>query len=85
MALAETVKHVRDLLAGLSIDLEKAAHGNKAASQRVRTGTIKLEKIAKRYRKESIAAEKGGGKKSAAKKVAKHKVVKAKPKAKGKR
>lgn len=84
MALAETIKHVRELLCALSIDLEKAAHGNKAASQRVRTGTIKLEKIAKRYRKESIASEKSGSKK-VAKKAAKPKAGKAKPKAKGRR
>jgi hypothetical protein len=34
--------------------------GNKAASQRVRTGTIMLERIAKVFRKESIYAEKIG-------------------------
>lgn len=60
MGLNETVKHMRELLAGISVDLEKAAGGNKAASQRVRTGTIRLEKIAKNYRKESIHAEKSG-------------------------
>jgi DNA-binding protein H-NS len=61
MALNETIKHMRELLAAISVDLEKAAGGNKAASQRVRTGTIRLEKIAKNYRKESIHAEKMGG------------------------
>lgn len=83
MALHDTVKAMRELLAGLSIDLEKAAGGNKAASQRVRTGTIKLEKAAKKYRKESIVAEKASvGKKKAAKKTAPKKVVKAKAKKK---
>ena len=88
MGLQETVKRMRELLAGISVDLEKAAGGNKAASQRVRTGTIKLEKIAKNYRKESIHAEKSGAvKKSSSKKAhakAKPKAakVKAKPKAK---
>ncbi len=98
MSIVETVKEIRHLLAHLTIDLEKAANGNKAASQRVRTGTIKLEKDAKRFRKESIKAEKspGGLKKAAAaaamkktgkpeKPVVKAKakpVAKAKPKAK---
>jgi len=41
-------------------DLHKANKGNRAAAQRVRTGTIKLEKCAKMYRKESVAAEKKG-------------------------
>ena len=90
MSLHDTVKEMRELLGGLSIDLEKAVNGNKAASQRVRTGTIKLEKSAKKYRKESIKAEKASvgkkkphAKKSApAKKPVKTVKVKAKPKAK---
>lgn len=58
MSLKETYKHLKDLLANITTDLEKADGGNKAASQRVRTGTVKLEKVAKAYRKESIASEK---------------------------
>lgn len=77
MAFHDTVKTMRELLVGLSIDLEKAVGGNKAASQRVRTGTIKLEKSAKKYRKESIIAEKASvGKKKAPKKAAPKKAVK---------
>jgi hypothetical protein len=60
MSLQDTIKEVRGYLAALTVDLEKAANGNKAASQRVRTGTIKLEKAAKKFRKESIKAEKSG-------------------------
>ncbi len=60
MGLNETTKRIREMLAAISVDIEKAANGNKAASQRVRTGTIRLEKTAKLYRKESIAAEKNG-------------------------
>ncbi len=60
MGLNETTKQMRDLLVNVSADLEKAAAGNKAAAQRVRTGTIKLEKTAKNYRRESIQAEKNG-------------------------
>lgn len=67
---------MRDLLGGITQDLEKSEGGNKAASQRVRTGTVKLEKLAKVYRKESIKTEKGTkGTKKPAKKAAapKHK------------
>lgn len=77
MALKDTTKHLRELLSQITVDLEKADGGNKAASQRVRTGTVKLEKIAKVYRKESIKNEKATkGQKKTAKKAA------AKPKAK---
>jgi hypothetical protein len=72
MALKDTVKHLKDLLTTISHDLDKADNGNKAASQRVRTGTVRLEKIAKAYRKESIKNEKSAVKspKKTAKKVA---------------
>lgn len=78
MALKDNVKHLRDLLSQITHDLEKAEKGNKAASQRVRTGTVRLEKVAKTYRKESIKSEKTGTKspKKAAKKTT------SKPKAK---
>jgi hypothetical protein len=79
MALMDTIKEIRHVLACLTIDIEKAAGGNKAASQRVRTGTIKLEKVAKKYRKESIVAEKSGTMKKLA---AAKKAAKPKPKAK---
>lgn len=89
MGLNDTTRQMRELLSGISVDLEKAASGNKAASQRVRTGTIRLEKTAKRYRKESIEAEKSGtGPKRASKKAPQkaaaksNKQLKAKPKAK---
>ena len=93
MALKETTKHMRDLLHNITHDLQKAENGNKAASQRVRTGTVKLEKTAKLYRKESIKAEKqvkgtkkpakkAVAKKAPAKSHAKTKTTKAKPKAK---
>lgn len=59
MALKDTIKNLRDLLSNITHDLQKAENGNKAASQRVRTGTVRLEKVAKAYRKESIKGEKG--------------------------
>ncbi len=88
MALNNTVTQMKGLLAEITHDLEKSDRGNKAASQRVRTGTIKLEKVAKLYRKESVkfdkqnkgrkkaAAPKKGAKTTAAKKKT---ATKAKP------
>jgi len=72
MSLKDTFKQMRELLSDITQDLEKSENGNKAASQRVRTGTVKLEKIAKLYRKESISSEKKtkGQKKPAPKKAA---------------
>jgi len=81
MTFESTAKTMSKLLSALTIDLEKAVHGNKAASQRVRTGTIKLEKAAKKYRKLSIKAEKSGVFKKAKKAKAKAKAP-AKKKAK---
>lgn len=60
MALTDTMNQLSELLSDLTKDLAKAFRGNKAASQRVRTGTIKLERIAKQFRKESVSAEKTG-------------------------
>jgi hypothetical protein len=59
MALKETLNQIRELLGALSRDLEKAARGNRAAAQRVRTGSVVFARVAKVYRKESVAAEKG--------------------------
>jgi len=58
MSLTETIHHLQNLLSGMIKDLGKVQRGNKAASQRVRTGSIKLEKVAKAFRKESIQTEK---------------------------
>lgn len=58
MSLKDTFKHMKELLCNITADLEKSENGNKAASQRVRTGTVRLEKVAKLFRKESISSEK---------------------------
>ena len=78
--LTEIMDEMRSLLAQIAVDLKKAANGNRAASQRVRVDTIELEKMAKCYRKESIAVEKkiihkklSSGKKSFSKKTGKRK------------
>jgi len=60
MALNETIRNLKNLLCNVSQDIERTENGNKAAAQRVRTGTIRLEKIAKHFRKESIQADKTG-------------------------
>lgn len=80
MALGKTIADMKSLLCEIASDLEKSCNGNKAASQRVRTGTIKLEKTAKLYRKESIHAEKG----ASARKSVRKETKKAKPAAKKK-
>lgn len=71
MSLNETMHQLNVLLMALSRDLGKVQRGNKAAAQRVRVGTIKLEKLAKRFRKESVTAEKSGKfkKKTTARKI----------------
>lgn len=79
MALSNTIKKMEAMLMDLAMDLRKASEkGNKAASQRVRTGTIKFAKLAKQYRKESIAADRKGGKKRKAKKTTRKKATKRK-------
>lgn len=60
MSLSESVHQLNHLLASISKDMLKVQKGNKAAAQRVRVGTIKLEKIAKRFRADSVSAEKKG-------------------------
>ena len=84
MALKTTIESLKHLLHQISHDLEKSGRGNKAAAQRVRTGTIKFAKVAKTYRKESISeGSKAGKKKPAAKKKVAHKAAhKAAPKKK---
>ncbi len=60
MSLRDTMNQMNRLLADLAKDLGKAGNGNKSAAQRVRTGTIRLQRVAKLFRKESVAAENSG-------------------------
>ena len=60
MALKDTTQELNHLLSQMQKDLSKVARGNKAASQRIRTSTIQMEKVGKLYRKESVLAEKTG-------------------------
>lgn len=58
MALGETLGKLEHLVHLLSKDLTKVYKGNKSAAQRVRVGTLQLEKVGKLFRKESVYAEK---------------------------
>lgn len=71
MALKKTTKNMENLLNAIMTDLEKSER-NKAAAQRVRCNSIKFEKMAKIYRKESMQVVKGQPKKGV-KKAAKKK------------
>jgi len=95
MGLKETIKEMHETIEHITKDLKKSEKGNKAASQRVRTKSIKLAKVAKKYRKESVCEEKkkrkGGAKKATKKKATKkkaatkRKTVKRKPARKAKK
>lgn len=83
MALKDSISQMKKLLDEVKSDLDKAESGNKAAAQRVRTCTIKFSKIAKMYRKESVAMhkkEKAPKKKVHHKKASHHKKKAAKKK-----
>lgn len=82
MALQSTVANLKDMLHKITQDIQKAEGGNKAAAQRVRTMTVRLEKVAKHYRKESIASEKNT---KGVKKTVKKAAVKTKAKAPAKK
>lgn len=58
MGLKETIETMKEQIAAMSQDLEKAARGNHTAAQRVRTDSVQFAKLAKQFRKESIAFEK---------------------------
>lgn len=67
MVLKETVHKMKEMLHAMTVNLEKAQGGNRAAAQRVRTCTIAFAKHAKIYRKESVDSEKKGGKRAISK------------------
>ena len=81
MGLKQTIKAMHTHLDHLKKDLVKAEGGTKAASQRVRTGSIQFAKLAKTFRKESVKSEKVTKKKPASKKAAPKRKAPAKKKA----
>ena len=60
MSLAETMNKLETIIDTIAKDLEKVTRGNASAAQRVRVSTLRLEKVGKQFRKESVAAEKTG-------------------------
>ncbi|OGN55832.1 MAG: hypothetical protein A3D96_04580 [Chlamydiae bacterium RIFCSPHIGHO2_12_FULL_44_59] len=60
MSLMDTMGKLEQVLGRIAGDLIKVRKGNKSAAQRVRVGTLSLEKIGKQFRKESVSAEKIG-------------------------
>ncbi|NGX48603.1 MAG: Histone H1-like protein HC1 [Candidatus Anoxychlamydiales bacterium] len=71
MVLKDTIKSMHKYLECIAKDLKKADKGNKAASQRVRTCTIKLAKVSKTFRKESVSDERKTTKRKTTKKTRK--------------
>jgi len=59
MSLSNTMSELQNILSDVTKDLSKVEKGNKAAAQRVRVGTLLLEKVGKMFRKESLSVEKG--------------------------
>lgn len=76
MAIANTMKMMRSLFEEIMHDLSKAERGNKSAAQRIRVNTVAFEKVAKIYRKESLAIERKELSKSATKKTTLKKIKK---------
>jgi hypothetical protein len=70
MALKSTVAEMKRLMHEIMHDLEKTEKGNRAAAQRARTCSIALAKVAKHFRKESIAEHRKGKKVGGARKKA---------------
>lgn len=70
MSLTATTEELEEILDDILRDLPKFQKGNKTASQRIRTATIRLSKVSKEWRKLSLASER---KPSKAKKVVKKK------------
>ena len=58
MTFNDTIAQLGSFLTKAVDDLGKVHKGNKSAAQRVRVSTIEIEKIAKKFRKESVAVEK---------------------------
>ena len=50
----ELITDIRTIMEDIAVDLGKAEKQNKAAAQRVRVDSIKLEKLFKEFRKRSL-------------------------------
>lgn len=73
MSLADTMGQLENLLSEIGRDLDKVLRGNRSAAQRVRVGTLRMEKVGKQFRKQSVHAEKAGKLRKLKKKAKKRK------------
>ncbi len=64
---------LENLLSEIARDLGKVLRGNRSAAQRVRVGTLRMEKVGKQFRKQSVHAEKAGKLRKLKKKAKKRK------------
>lgn len=55
--MKELIEKINELVDVIKADIDKS-ESNKAAAARVRKATLELEKVAKEYRKVSVAASK---------------------------
>lgn len=58
MAFLQTTEELTLLLQAILKDVPKVLKGNKTAAQRIRTKTVKIAKVSKVWRKESLDLEK---------------------------
>ena len=58
MSFMETTEELAILLQTVLEDVPKVLKGNKTAAQRIRTKTVKIAKVSKIWRKESLELEK---------------------------
>ncbi len=57
MSFLQTTEELVDLLQTILEDVPKMLRGNKTAAQRIRTKTVKITKVSKIWRKESLDQE----------------------------
>ncbi|OGN62502.1 MAG: hypothetical protein A3F09_05465 [Chlamydiae bacterium RIFCSPHIGHO2_12_FULL_49_11] len=53
----DLTKDLVDLLEEILLDVPKSVNGNKSASQRIRTKTVRLSKLTKAWRRVSLETE----------------------------
>ncbi|MBM3193985.1 MAG: hypothetical protein FJZ59_07130 [Chlamydiae bacterium] len=58
MAFLQTTEELTLLIQAILKDIPKVLKGNKTAAQRIRTKTVKIAKVSKVWRKESLDQEK---------------------------
>ena len=58
MAILDLSEDLQELLEDILEDLPKSVNGNKSAAQRIRTKTVRLAKLSKEWRKNSLDLEK---------------------------